>query len=296
MTALYQGLFTALITPFQADGDVDWPALDRLLDIQISHGIGIVIHGTTGESPTLTHGEKLDIAHRAIARAKGKVPVIMGVGSNNTAESVALAKEAATAKADGVMAVTPYYNKPSQEGLYRHFCAIAEATALPLLLYNIKGRSAVNIEVSTILRLAHHPNIMGVKEASADLDQFMRILAEAPADFAVLSGDDSWALPVIALGGKGLVSVIANLRPAETKAIVDAALQGNIKTAQAAHRALYPLMQAMFMETNPVPLKTAMAAEGMITESFRLPMCSMTAEAKQKLLVLLANHKKKIAA
>ncbi len=274
MATLFRGTYTALITPFTTANRIDWPALERLIDHQIAAGItGLVFVGTTGESPTLSHQEHQEILRRSVEIVNGRCQVIHGTGSNNTRESIELAIVAAEAGADGHLVINPYYNKPTQEGLYRHFTAVADAAELPVIVYNIPGRTAVNLETDTLLRLAQHRNIVGVKEASGNLAQIMDVIRRAPDDFAVLSGDDALTLPLMACGGDGLVSVISNALPHSTAALVNHCLAGHWDEARAAFYALLDLMQLSMIETNPIPIKYLMHQLGYCTKEVRLPLC-----------------------
>ncbi|MBI9102359.1 MAG: 4-hydroxy-tetrahydrodipicolinate synthase [Spirochaetales bacterium] len=276
-----QGVFTALLTPFNTDGSVDEKALRDLVETQIAKGIsGLVPVGTTGESPTLTHDEHHRVIEIVIEQANKRVPIIAGTGSNATAEAVDLTKNAKKAGADYSLQVAPYYNKPSQEGFYRHFAAVADQADLPLIIYNIPGRTGKNIENATMFRLAEHPNIVGVKEASGNINQMMDVINGTPDDFSVLSGDDGMGLPMIACGGDGIVSVASNLIPDRMEALVKAALEGNIDLARKLHYELAPLFKSMFIDTNPVPVKYAMAKMGAMAEIYRLPLCAMSEENK----------------
>jgi len=280
----FTGTYTAIITPFTADNAIDWAAFEQLVEAQIAGGVeGIVFVGTTGESPTLTHAEHKEIIAWATKTVAGRVQVIVGTGSNSTAESIAFATVAAEAGTDAQLVVNPYYNKPRQEGLYQHFTAIADATDVPVILYNIAGRTGVNIETDTLLRLVSHKNIVGVKEASGDICQMMDVLDRVPDDFAVLVGDDGLILPFIAAGGHGVVSVISNALPRETSDLVRQLLTGDIVGARTAFYALRPLMQACFAETNPIPIKELMAQQGCCQPSLRLPL-TRASEATQTLL------------
>lgn len=280
----YQGVYTALVTPFNERGAVDEDALKRLVEDQIAAGIsGLVPMGTTGESPTLSHAEHLDVVAKVVKWAAGKVPVIAGTGSNSTEEALDLTRKARDAGASATLQVVPYYNKPNQEGLYRHFLAVAETVDLPLIVYNVAGRSAKNLETETLMRLAVHKNVVGVKEASGDLAQIMDVLARRPQGFSVLSGDDNLLLPLLALGGDGVISVASHLVPREMQALTRAAQSGSFDKARELHFRLLPLFKAMFIDTNPIPVKTALAFQGRMRESFRLPMCSMDEPKKQAL-------------
>jgi 4-hydroxy-tetrahydrodipicolinate synthase len=282
---MFRGVFTALVTPFTPDGGrVDLAALRRHTDRQIQEGVnGLVPTGTTGESPTLDVQETLDVIRCVVEQAKGRVPVIAGTGSNSTDKAMRLTAEAKKAGVAASLQVAPYYNRPTPEGLYRHFTAIADAVDLPMIVYNIPGRTGRNIDNSTMLRLAAHRNIVGVKEASGDMGQIMDLLRTRPQAFAVLSGDDNLAFPVVALGGDGVVSVASNVVPGRMGRMIRAAIQGDIPTARAEHFALLPLFRALFLETNPIPVKAALAMRGEVAESYRLPLCPMSPEARDKL-------------
>ena len=283
-----QGSFTALITPFR-DGKVDTAAFKRLVEWQIDQGAhGLVPCGTTGESPTLSHEEHKRVVELCIETAAGRVPVIAGTGSNSTAEAVDMTVHAAKVGATGALLVSPYYNKPTQQGLYEHFRAIAQAAPeLPLILYNIQGRTAVNIETDTLARLAQIPNIVGVKEASGSLDQMTSVVLACGPEFTMLSGDDSLTLPLMAVGGRGVISVLANLMPREVAELTHAALDGDWKRAREVHWRLFPICRAMFIETNPIPVKEAMAMLGMIRAEWRLPMCPMSDPNRERLRKVL---------
>ena len=288
MSAPFQGSFVALVTPFR-NGKLDEAKVRELVELHASHGTdGIVPCGTTGESPTLSHDEHKRLIEVVIEAARGRLKVVAGTGSNSTAEAIDLTRHAARAGAAGALVVNPYYNKPTQEGLYRHFRAVAEATALPIVVYNIQGRTAVNIETDTMARLVRDcPTIVGVKEASGSLDQMSQVIAACGPDFAVLSGDDNLTLPLLAIGGHGVVSVIANILPRETAEMVHAALDGDWKRARDLHYRLFPLARAAFLETNPIPIKEAMAMAGMIEPEFRLPMCRMSDANRERLRAVL---------
>lgn len=280
----YQGVYTALVTPFNEKGTVDEAALKRLVEDQIAAGVqGLVPMGTTGESPTLSHDEHIDVVARVVEWTAGRVPVIAGTGSNSTDEALHLTQRAKAVGADASLQVVPYYNKPNQEGMYRHFLAIADAVDLPMIVYNIAGRTGKNMETDTLMRLAAHKNIVGVKEASGDLGQMMDVLARRPKGFAVLSGDDNLALPLVALGGDGVISVASHLVPAELAELVREARTGNLVRAREIHYRLMPLFKNLFIDTNPIPVKTALAFQGRMLETFRLPMCPMD-DAKKKVL------------
>jgi 4-hydroxy-tetrahydrodipicolinate synthase len=281
---MFKGVFTALVTPFTESGDLDEQALRDLVDFQIENKVhGLVPMGTTGESPTVSHEEHNKIIDIVIDQTRDRVPVIAGAGSNSTAEAIRLTKHAKQAGAAATLQVAPYYNKPTQEGFHRHFLAIADEVDLPLIVYNIPGRSGKNIENSTTLKLAQHKNIVGVKEASGDISQIMDLILHKPDDFCVLSGDDNLIFSIMALGGHGVISVASNLVPQKMSAFVELALQGNWVEARKAHFELLPLFKAIFIETNPIPIKAALALKGMLQEHYRLPMCPMQPDNKNKL-------------
>jgi 4-hydroxy-tetrahydrodipicolinate synthase len=288
MSQTFQGSFVAMVTPFR-NGKVDEAKLRELVEFHAAHGTdGLIPCGTTGESPTLNHDEHHRVVEIVIEAARGRIRVIAGTGSNSTAEAIEMTKHAERAGAAGALVVNPYYNKPTQEGLYRHFRAIAESVAIPVLLYNIQSRTAINVETDTLARLVRDvKNIVGVKEASGSLDQMSQVIAACGPDFSVLSGDDNITLPLLAIGGSGVVSVIANIVPRETADLVHAALEGDWKRARDLHYRLFPLARAAFLETNPIPIKEAMAMAGMLEPEFRLPMCRMSDANREKLRTIL---------
>ena len=281
MKRLYRGVYTALITPFTQSGLVDEDALQRLIEFQIEQGIdGLVPCGTTGESPTLSHAEHDRVIEITVNDAGGRVPVIAGTGSNATSEAIRLSKHAQDAGVDAVLLVNPYYNKPTQKGLYLHFKAIADSVTIPCILYNIQGRTGVNISTETLIQLTHDcPNIVAVKEASGNLDQMKSVIAARQDTFSVLSGDDSMAVSLIEAGGDGVISVASNLIPGRMRELVHTALTGDIASARSMEDTLMPFFNACFIETNPIPIKTAMAEFGWCEEVFRLPMCNLESEA-----------------
>ena len=291
MSQTFQGSFVAMVTPFR-NGKVDEAKLRDLVELHVTHGTdGLIPCGTTGESPTLNHDEHHRVVEIVIEAARGRIRVIAGTGSNSTAEAIDMTKHAERAGAAGALVVNPYYNKPTQEGLYRHFRAIAESVAIPVLLYNIQSRTAINVETDTLARLARDvKNIVGVKEASGSLDQMSQVIAACGPDFSVLSGDDNITLPLLAIGGSGVVSVIANIVPRETAELVHAALDGDWKRARELHYRLFPLARAAFLETNPIPIKEAMAMAGMLEPEFRLPMCRMSDANREKLRAILTPY------
>src|SRR5690242_6233694 len=284
-----RGCGTALVTPFQPDGGLDEPALRGLVRWQVESGIDFLVPcGTTGETPTLTHDEWLRVIDVTIEAAGGRVPIMAGATSNNTREAVAKAKEASSRRGvDYILSATPYYNKPTQEGIFEHFKAIAEASSKPLILYNIAGRTGTNIETATLLRLAEVPNIIGVKEASGNIAQICEVVNSVHANFIVLSGDDAITLPLMSIGGRGIVSVASNEIPGEMVEMVEAAEHGDFAAARAVYHRIFPLMQVNFVESNPVPVKAAMAAMGLIEEVYRLPMCPPRPESKEKIVRVL---------
>ena len=291
MSAPFQGSFVALVTPFR-NGRLDEAKVRELVELHASHGTdGIVPCGTTGESPTLSHDEHKRVVEVVIEAARGRLKVVAGTGSNSTAEAIDLTRHAERAGAAGALVVNPYYNRPTQEGLYRHFRAVAEAVAIPILVYNIQSRTAVNVETATLERLVRDVrNVAGVKEASGSLDQMSQVIAACGPDFSVLSGDDNLTLPLLAIGGHGVVSVIANILPRETADMVHAALEGDWKRARDLHYRLFPLARAAFLETNPIPIKEAMAMAGMIEPEFRLPMCRMSDANRERLRAILTQY------
>ncbi|MGB8772415.1 MAG: 4-hydroxy-tetrahydrodipicolinate synthase [Candidatus Korobacteraceae bacterium] len=280
-----RGCGTALVTPFKSDGRLDEPSLCGLVRWQVESGIDFLVPcGTTGETPTLSHDEWLRVVDLTVETAAGRVPIMAGATSNNTREAAAKAKEiSARPGVAYVLTATPYYNKPTQEGVYQHFKAIAEASAKPLILYNIAGRTGTNIETGTLLRLAEIPNIAGVKEASGNISQIAEVSASVPEDFLVFSGDDAVTLAVIGLGGAGIISVVSNEIPAEMARMTQAALSNKWDTARLLFRKYLPLMQANFMESNPGPAKAVLAMMGRIEEVYRLPLVPMKKENRAKL-------------
>lgn len=285
----FTGTITALVTPFR-NGAVSYEDLRRLVDFQVKGGIdGLVSVGTTGESPTLDHEEHLDVIRATIAAARGRVPVIAGTGSNSTKEALHLTREADRAGAEAMLVVAPYYNKPTQEGLFGYFSAIAEATAKPIILYSIPGRCGVEIGVPVIARLrARYPHVAHVKEAGGSVDRVDQILSACGDAVTVLSGDDSLTLPFMAVGARGVVSVASNLYPRETARMVDRALEGDYARARALHRRLYPMFKAIFIEANPVPIKAALARRGVIrSDEVRPPLCPLQAENRTALFRVL---------
>jgi 4-hydroxy-tetrahydrodipicolinate synthase len=285
---MFIGTGTALVTPFRRDGSLDEPTLRALVKRQIAAGINFLVPcGTTGESPTLSHQEHLRVVEIAVELAKGKVPVLAGAGGYNTAEVITLARELADLGANGILSVTPYYNKPTQEGLYQHFKAIAEAVSLPIILYSVQGRTGVNIEPATVGRLSHIENIIGIKEASGNISQMSTILNAVPEDFLVLSGDDAITLPLIALGGRGVISVASNEIPTEMTALTRLALAGDFAGARQIHRRFLPLMDINFVESNPIPVKAALAEMGLLEAVWRLPLVAPKPENRARIRAVL---------
>ena len=284
MRTNWTGVGTALVSPFTTSGDLDEQAVRRLGRRQIDAGIHFLVPcGSTGENPTLTFAERVLMVEILVDEANGKVPVLAGAGGYNTREVIHLAAAMHRAGASGLLSVTPYYNKPTQEGLYQHYRAFAESTPLPIVVYNVPGRTGVNVEPSTLARLAQVPNIVGVKEASGNVSQMCEVVRAVPADFLVLSGDDALTLPLMAIGGHGIISVAGNEIPAEMVKMVEAAERNDFAAARAVHARILPLMSVNFVESNPQPVKFAMAAMGLIEETFRLPMVSPNAASKEKI-------------
>lgn len=288
LRTMFSGTFTALVTPFR-NGQLDEAAFERLIESQIASGItGIVPVGTTGESPTLSHAEHNRVVELAVKFARGRCLVIAGTGSNSTAEAISTTVEAEKAGANAALVVAPYYNKPSQEGLFRHFKAIAEATKLPIILYSIPGRCGIEIAAETVARLdAACPNIVAIKEAGGNVERVSQLRAILPAAFEILSGDDSLTLPFIAAGAVGVISVASNLIAKDVCALVNAANSGDFQTAKTIHFKFYPLFKDLFIETNPVPIKTALSLGGIIDPSVRLPLCEMSTANLEKLRATL---------
>ena len=286
-----QGCGTALVTPFRQDGSIDQDALRRLVQFQLREGIDFLVPcGTTGETPTLEHGEYLGVIRLVLQETAGKVPVIAGVGGNNTKKVIELAQEVQRLGVQGILSVAPYYNKPTQEGLYQHFKAIAESTGLPVILYNVPGRTSSNIEPATVARLSKVPNIVGIKEASGSITQQMEVLNAVEPDFRVLSGDDAFTFPLMALGGVGVISVASNEIPGPMTRLAHLLLDGRYDEARKLNAELLPLMQANFIETSPIPVKAALAMMGMIEEVYRLPLVPMKPENRAKLEKVLASQ------
>lgn len=279
-----KGVYTALITPFTKEGNVDEEALKRIIEFQITSGInGLVPCGTTGESPTLSHEEHDRVIKLTVEASKGRVPVIAGTGSNATSEAIRLSQHAEKSGVDAVLLVNPYYNKPTQKGLYLHFKAIADSVTIPCVLYNIKGRTGINLETETLAKLARDcSNISTVKEASGDLQQMKDVIAATGSTFHVLSGDDNMTLNLIEAGGKGVISVASNLIPGRMVEMVNLALEGRLSEAQEKEKELSTFFRTMFIETNPIPIKTAMAMRGWCEEKFRLPICPLSSDENRR--------------
>jgi 4-hydroxy-tetrahydrodipicolinate synthase len=284
---MFSGSMTALVTPIR-DGEFDEQAFRELIEFQIGAGTdGLVPCGTTGESATLSHEEHDRVVEVCVAAAAGRVPVIAGAGSNSTREALRLTRHAKEAGADGALLITPYYNKPTQEGLYRHFAHVAERVDIPIVLYNVPGRTGVNLLPETVERLAEIPNIVAIKEATADLRQAGRIIELCADRITVISGDDFTVLPLLSIGGKGVISVVSNVAPALMARLVDAFAAGDLAAAREAHYRLLPLSEAMFIETNPIPVKTALGLMGKIAPEFRLPMCPLSEKNHERLAAVL---------
>lgn len=285
MSNKFRGAYVAIATPFNADGSLDEQGLVDLIEFQIAGGThGIVPCGTTGEAATMSHAEHQWVVELTIKTVAGRVPVLAGTGSNSTSESIELTRQAKAAGADGALMITPYYNKPSQEGLYQHFKAVAEAVDIPIVMYNVPGRTSINMLPATVARCAAIPNIVGIKEASANLQQVSEVIGLCPDDFAVLSGDDFTSMVTVMVGGTGVISVSSNVVPGEMAAMIGAALDNDNNRARELHYRLLPLMQAMFFDTNPVPAKTALAMMGKIkSDHVRLPLYAMNEAAAAKL-------------
>jgi 4-hydroxy-tetrahydrodipicolinate synthase len=288
----FTGVGTALVTPFRNDGSLDESAVKRLARRQIDAGIHFLCPcGTTGEAPTLSHHEKLRIVELVVEEGNGRVPVLAGAGGYDPREVVALARDLEKVGADGILSVTPYYNKPTQEGLYQHFKAIAGGTRLPIMLYNVPGRTSVNMDVKTVARLAEIPNIVAVKEASGNVVQMSEIIAATRDDFLLLSGDDPLTVAVMAIGGVGVVSVASNEAPAEMVQIVELCEKGDYAAARKLHHWLLPLTLANFVESSPIPCKAAMAAMGLLEEVYRLPLVPPTPAGREKVMTVLQQLK-----
>jgi 4-hydroxy-tetrahydrodipicolinate synthase len=285
---LFGRVSTAMITPFDAKGHIDFPKTTQLINHLLENGTdSLVVAGTTGESPTLSKQEKIALFKHVVKVVEKRVPIVAGTGSYNTYESIELTKQAELAGVDAVMVVGPYYNKPNQEGLFQHIKAVAESTKLPVMIYNIPGRSVVNIEPDTIIRLSEIDNIVAVKEASGNLNNITKIIASTPDDFYVYSGDDGLTLPLLSVGGTGIISVASHIIGKEMKEMVNSFLAGNIEEASKMHQQLLPLMLALFKAPNPVPVKTALQLKGFDVGSVRLPLVPLTEEERKELAEFL---------
>jgi 4-hydroxy-tetrahydrodipicolinate synthase len=284
---VFQGVFTALVTPFR-DDSVDERALEALVERQIGAGIdGLVPCGSTGEAATLSHAEHRRVVEVVVAAARGRVPVLAGTGSNSTREAIELTRHAKEAGADGALLISPYYNKPTQEGIVAHYAAIARETAFPLVVYNIPGRTSSNVLPATIARLAEIEQVVGVKESSGNLDQMAHVIASVPESFTVLSGDDSLTLPLLSIGGQGVISTTSNVAPSEMVSLVRAFRAGDAGRARDVHHRLLPLFDALFVETNPIPVKAALAMLGLCRDEMRLPLTGLSAPNRERLAVVL---------
>lgn len=288
---MLKGVFTALVTPFNTDGSIDEPALRDLVERQVKAGVaGLVPCGTTGESSTLSHAEHDKVVEIVCDQVKGRISVIAGTGSNSTSEAIVMTKNAKAVGATHSLQVVPYYNKPNQKGLYEHYKAIAEAVDIPIIVYNIKGRTGINLETSTLVELAKIDNIIAVKEASGSLSQMMDVIQQTPDDFSVLSGDDSLTLALVAAGGHGVISVTSNVLPEKMVAYVDAGLNNDIVTMRKHHYELLEMMKKLFIDTNPIPVKTLLALKDRMKLKFRLPLCEPSDEVKEVLTGLIKTY------
>ncbi len=284
---MFTGSIVALVTPFN-DGKVDYEKLAELVEYQIENGTdGILPCGTTGESPTLSYDEHERVISTVVQKVNGRIPVIAGTGSNNTEEALKLTRHAKKEGADGALVITPYYNKPTQEGMYRHYKTIADQVDIPIVIYNVPSRTGVSISSDTVVRLSEMKNIVAIKEASGDIDQASQIIGLC--DITVLSGDDSLTLPIMSVGGKGVISVVANILPKNVSELVARCLTGIDKGVQEMHKGLFPICKAMFIETNPISVKTAMKLLGRLNGDMRLPLCEMSSENEKKLQNALRN-------
>ena len=289
MDTRWTGCGTALVTPFTDTGALDETAITRLARRQIDEGVNFLVPcGTTGESPTLSRSEKLRVVELVLSTCDGKIPVLAGAGGNNTQSTIELAQDMEKLGADGLLSVTPYYNKPSPDGLYRHFKEISESSKLPIVIYNVPSRTGCNIDLTMLMRLTTIPNVVGVKEASGNLTQMSAICANVPEDFVVLSGDDAFTLPLIAMGGKGVISVVSNELPGEMTQLVSAALSSDDEKARALHQRLLPLMHVNFIESNPIPVKFALSEMGLAKARYRLPLLAPTESSQKKIIAVLA--------
>ena len=281
----FRGIFTAIITPFLENLKFDAKNFEKILEAQIAAAVdGIVVLGTTGESPTISHDEHQKIVELAVKIARGRIKIIAGTGSNSTDEAIKMTTDAEKIGADAALLVNPYYNKPTQKGLFEHFSAIAAATKLPIILYNIAGRTGVNLETKTLLKLTKIENIVAVKEASGDLEQIREVIAKVPKNFSVLSGNDDQNFEILKIGGHGAISVLSNILPAETKKMINFGLEKNFAEMEKMHQKFLPLVKNLFIETNPQPIKTLFAYENFCAEIFRLPLTKMEPENREKLI------------
>ena len=285
---MFTGSIVAMVTPFK-DGEVDYDKIGELVQYHINNGTNAIIPcGTTGESPTLSHREHREVIGKVIEAAAGRIPVIAGTGSNNTSEAVSMTRHAKETGANGSLIITPYYNKPTQQGIYEHYKAILEEVDIPIIVYNVPSRTGVSISAETVARLAEFDNIVAIKEATGDIDQASQILNLC--DITVLSGDDSLTLPIMSIGGKGVVSVLANILPREVSELTSSFLKGEIENAQRLHKSLFPVCKAMFIETNPIPVKTAMKLLDRLNGEMRLPLCNMSKEHERQLKIALEKY------
>jgi 4-hydroxy-tetrahydrodipicolinate synthase len=288
MRQAFTGCGTALVTPFTRSGGLDEGGVGRLARRQIDAGIHFLVPcGTTGETPTLTPDERVRVVEIVVSEAKGRVPVLAGAGGYNTHEVIEAALQMARAGADGILSVAPYYNKPTPEGLFQHYRAIADAVPLPIVVYNVPGRTGVNVDVATVVRLSAISNIVGVKEASGNVTQMCEICASVPAGFLVMSGDDVLTLPVMSIGGRGIISVVSNEMPAEMVRMVELAEAGDFAAARRLHHDLLPIMQINFIESSPIPVKAAMAMMGLLEDVYRLPMVPPSAASRERIARVL---------
>ncbi len=287
---MFSGSGTAIVTPF-ANGKVDYESLGKLIEFQIKNGIKVLVPcGTTGESATLTYEEHDQVIRFCVQKANKRVKILAGTGSNSTDEAVMLTKYAKEAGADGALLITPYYNKPTQEGMYLHFKKIAETVDIPQILYNVPGRTSVNLLPETVVRLSQVKNIVGIKEASGNLEQVSQIVANTSNDFTLLSGEDSLTFPILALGGKGVISVVSNIIPADIAAMISAFEKGDLNKSRSMHFKMFDLMKAMFIETNPIPVKTAMGLMGLCSAEMLLPLGPMAENNVQKLKKIMKDY------
>lgn len=287
---MFKGSMVALVTPYK-DGEVDWKTLDSLVDFHVDSGTEVLVPcGTTGESPTLTHQENDAVVAAVVRRAKGRIPVMAGTGSNSTAEALAMTRNARKNRADGALLVVPYYNRPTQEGLFRHFSTLAREVDFPQVLYNIPGRCGTELTADTIVRLREaHQNIVAVKHATGSMDGASELRVRS--DIEIISGDDSMTLPLMSIGGVGVISVLANIVPKDVKALTDAALRGDWETARKWHLKMFKLAKGLLtLEVNPIPIKTAMAIKGMLAEEFRLPLCPMNPANRERLQAVMKEY------